>query len=52
MTGKTTVHQLTAQEQAAWRKALLPVHKQMEGRIGKDLIGAITREGRRQAPGL
>ena len=51
-TGKTTVHQLTAQEQAAWRKALLPVHKQMEGRIGKDLIGAITREGRRQAPGL
>lgn len=51
-TGKTTVHRLTAQEQAAWRKALLPVHKQMEGRIGKDLIDAITREGRRQAPGL
>ena len=24
------------QEQAAWRKALLPVHKQMESRIGKD----------------
>jgi len=43
-TGKTTVHTLTPTEQAAWRKALLPVQKEMEARIGKDLIGAIARE--------
>ncbi|RJG15680.1 TRAP transporter substrate-binding protein [Massilia cavernae] len=42
-TGKTTIYKLTPQEQAAWRKALLPVHRQMEGRIGKELIDAITR---------
>ena len=40
--GKTAVHTLSAQEQAAWRKALLPVHKQMEHRIGKGLIDSIT----------
>ena len=40
--GKTTVHTLSPQEQAAWRKALLPVHQQMEQRIGKGLINAIT----------
>jgi len=43
-TGKTTIHNLTPVEQAAWRTALLPVHKEMEGRIGKDLIAAISRE--------
>ena len=41
--GKTVVHRLSPQEQAAWRMALLPVHKQMESRIGKDLIEAIAR---------
>ena len=43
-TGKTTVYNLTPAEQAEWRKALLPVHKEMEGRIGKDLINAIGKE--------
>lgn len=43
-TGKTEIYNLTAAEQAAWRKALLPVHKEMEGRIGKDLITAISKE--------
>ncbi|HAV35973.1 MAG TPA: C4-dicarboxylate ABC transporter [Massilia sp.] len=42
--GKTTIYNLTPAEQAQWRQALLPVHKQMEGRIGKDLIQAISRE--------
>ncbi|MDB5791869.1 MAG: C4-dicarboxylate transporter [Massilia sp.] len=42
--GKTTIHYLTPQQQAQWRAALLPVHRQMERRIGKDLIDAITRE--------
>jgi C4-dicarboxylate-binding protein DctP len=36
--GKTTIYNLNPQEQAAWRKALLPVQKQMEERVGKDLI--------------
>jgi C4-dicarboxylate-binding protein DctP len=46
-TGKTTIYNLTPVEQAAWRKALLPVHKEMEGRIGKDLITAISKEAAR-----
>jgi C4-dicarboxylate-binding protein DctP len=41
-TGKTKIHTLTPQEQADWRRALLPVQKQVEGRIGKDLIDAIN----------
>jgi C4-dicarboxylate-binding protein DctP len=40
--GKTTIHMQTSQEQAAWRAALAPVHKEMEGRVGKDLLNAIT----------
>jgi C4-dicarboxylate-binding protein DctP len=42
--GKTQIYNLSAQEQAMWRNALLPVQKQMEERIGKDLIQAINRE--------
>jgi C4-dicarboxylate-binding protein DctP len=43
-TGKTTIYTLSVQEQAEWRRVLLPVQKQMEGRIGKDLISAINKE--------
>ena len=42
--GKTTVIELTEAEKKLWRDALLPVRKQMEGRIGKDLIDEIRRE--------
>jgi len=42
--GKTTVYALTAEEQAAWQKALLPVHREMESRIGKPLIESVYRE--------
>jgi C4-dicarboxylate-binding protein DctP len=42
--GKTTIYTMTPQQQAEWRKALLPVHKQMEDRIGKDLINSINKE--------
>ena len=42
-TGKTTVYTLTPEQQAAWRRALLPVQKQMEARIGPELIEAINR---------
>ena len=42
--GKTAIYNLTPAEQAQWRNALLPVHKGMESRIGKDLVQAISRE--------
>jgi C4-dicarboxylate-binding protein DctP len=48
-TGKTTIYTLTPQEQADWRRALLPVQKQVEGRIGKDLIDAINQTTSRVA---
>ncbi|QGZ39604.1 C4-dicarboxylate-binding protein DctP [Pseudoduganella flava] len=43
--GKTQFITLNAQQQAEWKKALQPVHKQMESRIGADLINAISKEG-------
>ena len=43
-TGKTQVYTLTVQEQAEWRRALAPVQKSMEERIGKELISAINKE--------
>lgn len=42
--GKTTVYNLSDKEKAEWRKALLHVHKEMEDRIGKDLINAVNKE--------
>ena len=42
--GKSTVYKLSDQEKAEWRKVLLPVHKQMAGRIGPDLINAVNKE--------
>jgi C4-dicarboxylate-binding protein DctP len=41
--GKTTIYIPTAAEQAEFRKVLLPVQQQMEGRIGKDLIMSINK---------
>ena len=43
--GKTEIITLDDKQRAAWRRALLPVHKEMEGRVGKDLIDAIHKEG-------
>jgi len=43
-TGKTTIYYLNEQEKAQWRAALLPVRKQMEERVGKDLIEALNQE--------
>ncbi len=42
--GKTEVLLLSAEEKAALRSALMPVHKEMEKRIGKDLIQAFYAE--------
>ncbi len=42
--GKTKVYYLSEDEKAEWRRALLPVHKSMAGRVGQDLINAIYKE--------
>ncbi len=42
--GKTDVYNLTPEELAEWRKALLPVHQEMEGRVGKETIEAFYKE--------
>ncbi|HJV73093.1 MAG TPA: TRAP transporter substrate-binding protein [Noviherbaspirillum sp.] len=42
--GKTIVYTLSDKEREEWRRALAPVQKEMESRIGKDLITAVNRE--------
>jgi C4-dicarboxylate-binding protein DctP len=41
--GKTTVYTLTPAEREAWRKAMAPVYKQMESRVGKDTLDAMAK---------
>jgi len=41
--GKTTIYTPTAAEIAEWKKALMPVHKEMEGRVGKATIDAVYK---------
>ena len=41
--GKTTVYTPSDAEKAEWRKVMLPVHKTMEDRIGKDLMAAASK---------
>jgi C4-dicarboxylate-binding protein DctP len=41
--GKTEVTALTADERAAWKKALVPVHEKMADRVGKDTIEAVYK---------
>jgi C4-dicarboxylate-binding protein DctP len=42
--GKTEFYTLTADEAALWRKTMLPVHQEMEKRVGKELIDAFYKE--------
>src|SRR5581483_3306472 len=42
--GKSEVINLTPQQRAAWKKALVPVHKEMESRVGKDTLQAVYKE--------
>jgi C4-dicarboxylate-binding protein DctP len=42
--GKTQIITLTPAEKTAWKKALVKVHQEAAGRIGKDLIQAIYKE--------
>ena len=45
--GKTEFYQPSKDEIDAWRKALLPVHQEMESRVGKDTIEAVYKEAAR-----
>jgi C4-dicarboxylate-binding protein DctP len=40
-TGRTTFHEPTPEERAAWVSALTPVHEEMASRVGRDLIQRI-----------
>ena len=42
--GKTQLVELTDAQKSAWRKATQPVYKEMEGRVGKELIASIQKE--------
>jgi C4-dicarboxylate-binding protein DctP len=42
--GKTEIYTLNDAEKAEWRKALLPVRKEVEGRVGKEVLTAVDKE--------
>ena len=42
--GKTEMVELTAEQKAAWRKALDPVYSEMESRVGKETIAEFRKE--------
>jgi C4-dicarboxylate-binding protein DctP len=42
--GKTQVYVLSDKEKAEWRKALMPVRKEVEGRVGKEVLQAVDKE--------
>ncbi|MEN3297928.1 MAG: C4-dicarboxylate-binding protein DctP [Burkholderiales bacterium] len=42
--GKTTLYNLTDQEKEEWRKAMLPVQKEMASRIGPNIVSAVQKE--------
>jgi C4-dicarboxylate-binding protein DctP len=41
--GKTEIYVLTADEKRAWKKALMGVHREQGGRIGKETLDAIYK---------
>jgi C4-dicarboxylate-binding protein DctP len=50
--GKTSFHTLTDAQRTAWVKTLMPVHQEMEKRIGKELIEKIYKEAQFVKPTL
>jgi C4-dicarboxylate-binding protein DctP len=42
--GKSEVITLTDAQKAAWKKAMLPVHKENEARVGKDTLEAVYQQ--------
>ncbi len=50
--GKSTIHTLTPAQREAWIKVLMPVHQDMEKRIGKALIERIYKDAQFVKPTL
>ena len=48
--GKTTIYTLTPDEKLEWMRALMPVHKEMESRVGKDTVAAVYKAAGFVAP--
>ena len=48
--GKTTIYTLTPAEVNEWKTALMPVHKEMEARLGKPIIEAVYKAAGFQPP--
>jgi C4-dicarboxylate-binding protein DctP len=48
--GKTTIYTPTAAEINEWKKALMPVHKEMEPRVGKSTVDAVYKAAGFVAP--
>ena len=48
--GKSTVYTLTTDESNEWKKALMPVHKEMEGRVGKATVESVYKAAGFVAP--
>lgn len=44
--GRMNIHTPTTQQRKEWKRAMIKVHREMEGRIGKETIEAIYRETR------
>ena len=42
--GKTTVYAPSKEERLAFKKAMVPVHQKMEGRVGKEVIQAVYKD--------
>jgi C4-dicarboxylate-binding protein DctP len=42
--GRTQIITLSPEEKAAWKKALVAVHRDNEGRIGKEVIQSVYKE--------
>ena len=42
--GKTKFYELTKEERASWRQAMIPVHEDMASRVGKELLASIKAE--------
>jgi C4-dicarboxylate-binding protein DctP len=43
-TGKTEILTLAKEERAVWKRALVKVHKEMESRVGTEIIQAVYKE--------
>ena len=48
--GKSMVYTLTPAETAEWKKAMYVVHKEMEDRVGRETIQAVSKAAGFMAP--